>query len=82
MSPESATVSKAAPADVVFTVSGATTLTSLKIGNATVNASNYSFSNGTLTILGTYLAGLATGTKTFTLVTNAGSALVTVAVTE
>lgn len=85
MSPETATVSIAAPADLVFTVSStdaATTITALKNGSATVNAENYTYSAGTLTIKSTYLSGLPAGAKIFTLVMSSGtSPTITVTVT-
>lgn len=85
MSPETATFSKAAPADVVLTVTAATgaTLTGLKIGGVAVNASNYTYANGVLTITDGYLATLANGAKVFTIIMSSGSDLtVTVTVAD
>ena len=80
MSPEAATFSKAAPADVAFTVTGAVSVVSVKNQSSTVNASNYTFAGGTLTISSAYLAALVNGEKTFTIITGNGSAAVTITV--
>ena len=48
------------------------TLAALKVGGIAVNAANYTFVNKVLTILDDYLATLANGEKTFTLVMSAG----------
>lgn len=80
MSPEAATFSKAAPADVAFTVTGAASVTSVKNQSSTVNVNNYTFAGGMLTILSAYLATLVNGEKTFTIVTDSGSASVTITV--
>ncbi|MEG1913127.1 MAG: X2-like carbohydrate binding domain-containing protein [Cloacibacillus sp.] len=82
MSPETATFSKAVPADVVLTVTGASLVTSVKNQASVVNASNYSYSSGSLTITDDYLATLANGAKTFTVVTDNGSAAVEITVTD
>lgn len=82
----SAEFSKAAPADSVFTVlpvSESITLSALKIGSSTVNTSNYTYVAGVLTITDDYLATLANGTKTFTLVmSDGGNMVVTVTVAD
>jgi len=52
----------------------------VKNGGAVVNTANYTSSSGTLTIKKEYLATLANGDKTFTIVLSAGSDL-TVAIT-
>lgn len=82
VTPSEATFSKAAPADVKFTVTstGTVDLVGLKIGSTAVNTSNYGYDGGVLTIEGDYLSGLANGVKVFTLTMNAGNDL-TVAVT-
>lgn len=67
-----ATFSKAAPADVVLTVSASSAVTALKIGGTAVNSSNYTISGGELTITGDYLATLTNGEKTFTVETGDG----------
>ncbi|MBR4401026.1 MAG: hypothetical protein IKT09_04960 [Synergistes sp.] len=62
MSPETATFSKASAADVAFTVTGATALSSVKNGATTLTAStDYTFSSGTLKILDDYLGTLNNG---------------------
>lgn len=53
---------------VTVTSNTAITLTALKVGGIAVNAANYTFVNNVLTILDDYLATLANGEKTFTLV--------------
>lgn len=60
--------SKAAPADVVFVIDpeGETTLSALKIGTNIVDAANYTYADGTLTVKGTYLATLTNGDVVFT----------------
>ncbi|MCC8185003.1 X2-like carbohydrate binding domain-containing protein [Cloacibacillus porcorum] len=80
MSPETATFSKAAPADVVLTVTGASSITAMKNGGATVNTSNYTFTEGTLTILGDYLSTLTNGEKTITIETDNGGKTVKITV--
>jgi hypothetical protein len=84
VSPETATFSKAAEADVVFTVTSsdsAVTLSAVKIGGVAVNTANYTFASGTLTLKKEYLSTLANGAKTFTLVMSAGtSSTVTITV--
>jgi len=80
VSPETATFSKAAAADVVLTVAGATTITALKNGTSNVNAANYTINGLVVTITKDYLTGLANGDKTFTVVTDAGSVVSTVTV--
>ena len=69
----------------MFTVTGSgVTVTSLKIGGATVNASNYTYNDATdtLTLKSSYLGGLAAGDKEFTLVTSGGDFEFTVAVVD
>ena len=51
---------------VVLTVTGGT-VTSIKEGNTTVTASNYTVSGGTVTLKDTYLSTLSEGTHTLTL---------------
>lgn len=70
-----ATFSKAAPADVALTVSTdhAVTLVSVKNGGAIVNASNYTYVAGVLTIKQAYLGGLANGDKVIAIVMSAGA---------
>ncbi len=83
MSPLTAAFSKAAPADAVFTVTpaGTVTLSALKIGAATVSASNYTYAANVLTIKNEYLGGLANGDKAFSLVmSDGGDMAVTVTV--
>ena len=61
---------------------GTATLSTLKNGTSTVNASNYTYVAGVLTIDDTYLATLVNGDKTFTIVMTDGgdmTAVVTVA---
>jgi hypothetical protein len=85
VSPETATFSKAAAADVVLTVTAATnaTLTALKNSGATVNSSNYTYASGTLTIKKEYLTTLANGAKTFTVTMSSGDDLtVTITVAD
>jgi hypothetical protein len=74
VTPETATFSKAAAADVVITVSGNATVTGLKNASATVNTDNYTISGSTLTIKSTYLAALANGDKTFHVLATADGA--------
>lgn len=57
---------------VTVTSNTAITLTALKVGGIAVNAANYTFVNNVLTILDDYLATLANGEKTFTIVMSAG----------
>lgn len=60
--------SKAAPADVVFVINpeGETTLSALKVGETVVDAENYTYVDGTLTITDDYLATLDNGDVVFT----------------
>lgn len=67
-----ATFSKAAPADVVLTVSASSAVTALKIGGTAVNSDNYTVLDGALTITDDYLATLGNGEKTFTVETADG----------
>jgi len=64
----------------VLTVAGATAITALKNGTSNVNTANYTINGLALTITKEYLAGLANGDKTFTVVTDAGSVVSTVTV--
>ena len=85
MSPGFAAVSKGAPTDAVFTVTGTkVTLTALKNGVSTVNPENYTYSDATdkLTVKGTYLGTLTAGDKTFTLITNVGEFEVDISVVD
>ena len=67
MSPTSATFSKAAPADVVFTVTPSTAvLTELQIGGVAVNSANYTYVLGVLKLKSSYLTTLTNGAKVFT----------------
>ncbi|WP_368043769.1 X2-like carbohydrate binding domain-containing protein [uncultured Megasphaera sp.] len=84
VSPETATVSIAAAADLAFTVAAATGVTVKTITNAsaTVNGSNYTYAAGILTLKSAYLASQTAGTKTFTVTMSDGStATFTVTVT-
>ncbi len=65
---------------MVFTVTGAASVTSVKNQSSTVNANNYTFAGGTLTISSAYLAALVNGEKTVTIITDNGSAAVTITV--
>ena len=60
--------SKGAPADVVFVIApeGETTLSALKVGETVVDAANYTYVDGTLTITDDYLATLDNGDVVFT----------------
>lgn len=81
----SAAFTKATPADAVFTVlpAGTVTLSALKNGASTVNSSNYTYVENVLTISGTYLGTLVNGAKTFTLVmSDGGDMTVTVTVAD
>lgn len=79
MSPSTATVSIASPTNLVFTVSAGTgtNLTSILNAGSTVNSSNYTYSDGTLTIKSAYLAGLTAGAKVFTVNMDDGSSATT-----
>lgn len=48
-------------------------MSSLKNANAEVNSSNYTYSNGTLTLLSAYLAAMTAGDKTFTVTMSDGT---------
>jgi len=48
-------------------------LSSLKNSNAEVNSSNYTYSNGKLTLLSAYLAAMTAGDKTFTVTMSDGT---------
>lgn len=77
VSPVSATVSLAAAENVVITVTPtATTITGVKDnGTALTVSTQYTYSAGALTILGTYLETVAIGTHTFTATTGDGATL-------
>lgn len=78
MSPETATFSKAAAADVVLTVSSsdsAVTLSAVKNSGSVVNTANYTFVDNKLTIKKEYLTTLTNGAKTFTIVMTEGTDL-------
>ncbi|GMB01068.1 hypothetical protein PIPA1_38670 [Pelosinus sp. IPA-1] len=70
----------------MFTVTSseaAATLSAVKNGSAVVNTANYTFNSGVLTIKKEYLATLANGDKTFTIVLSMGSNLsVTITVAD
>lgn len=72
ISPVTATFSKAAPVDKVFTLTlaGGATFSAVKNGNTTLTATtDYTYTNGTLTILDDYLAEQANGDVKLTVVT-------------
>lgn len=78
VTPLVASMSKAAPADKVFTIDpSATTVSSVKDdGVALTVTTHYTYSTGTLTIKGSaYLAGTAVGVHTFTVTTGNGEIL-------
>ena len=70
-------MSKAAPADKVFTVAPTTTTVSgvTDDGAAVTITSGYTYSSGTLTNKGTYLATVAVGVHTIVATTGTGAAL-------
>lgn len=81
VSPISATVSKAAATDKVFTFTPNTaTVSSIKLAGVTVTASNYTSVAGSLTIKGTYLGTLDVADQIFTL-TFADSSTLTLTIT-
>lgn len=77
VSPLSATMSKAAAADKVFTiVPSTTTVSSVKNGDTALTlTTHYTYSTGTLTIKSTYLSGLSIGTTTLAITTGDGAVL-------
>jgi len=77
ITPLSVTVSKAAATDQAFTIApSTTTITGIKNGaNALTVTTNYTYSNGTLTIKGTYLGGLTVGTQTLSITTGDGAVI-------
>ena len=78
MSPESATFSKGSPADVVFTVTGANSITEIK--DETVETTHYTFSGGKLTFLDDYLTTLGEAEHTFTVTADTGTFTVKITV--
>ena len=85
ISPLQITVSKAAASDQVFAVvPSSTSVSSVTNGsNALVDATDYTYSSGSLTIKGTYLSGLPAGTVSLAVATGEGAKLVvTVVLTE
>ena len=81
MSPESATFSKGSPADVVFTVTGANSVTKVADEDGTtVETTNYTFSADKLTVLDDYLSTLDEAAHTLTVETDAGTFSVTITV--
>lgn len=82
MSPETATYSTTVPADVVFTVTGAESITSIKKGASTVASSNYVFSGNkfgaTLKFKKEYLATLSGDPVEFTIATDNGTTTATI----
>lgn len=77
ISPLVATMSKAAPADKVFTISPTATTVSgvTDDGSAVTVSTQYTYSAGTLTIKGTYLATGAIGVHTLVATTGDGAKL-------
>jgi len=68
VSPDTATMSIASPANKTFTFTPSTgVVASIKQGSTTVDSANYTASTGSLIINGTYLATLSAGEYTFTL---------------
>ena len=76
--PVAATVSKASPADKVFTVApSATTVSAVKIdGVAVVLASGYTYATGTLTIKSATCGALTIGNHTIEVTTGDGATLI------
>jgi len=56
----------------VATTDSAVALNAVKIGGTAINADNYTFANGKLTIKSTYLATLTNGVKTITIAMTGG----------
>lgn len=77
ISPLTATMSKAAAADKVFSILPTTTaVTTVKNGATTLTVTtNYTYSAGTLTIKSTYLSGLTAGDYTLAITTGDGAIL-------
>lgn len=65
--------------DVVLTVTGGT-VDAVKLNGSAVNSSNYTVSNGTVTLKSTYLAGLTAGVKKFKLFSGTDNAVVKVTI--
>lgn len=77
VTPLTATMSKAAAADKVFTIapSAATVSSVTDDGSALTVTTHYTYSAGTLTIKGTYLATVAVGVHTIVVTTGDGAKL-------
>lgn len=82
VSPTSDTFSKADPADVEFTITGAEEVTGVKNGTTALTDEQYLFddTDGTLTIDATYLGTLDNGDVALTIATDTGTASVTITV--
>lgn len=68
-------------ADVAFTVANGT-VTEVKNGSATINASNYTIDGSTVTIKKEYLATQTIGDKTIGFVTGNGTPTAVIAITD
>lgn len=66
----------------MLTVTGNDTLDSIKIGAATVNATNYTVASGVITLKKEYLATLGVGAKVFTLLFGTNNLVVTVTISD